>query len=65
MSLPRAGVLSAIVSVVDNTDKEPNSADSVYLELGSLDSVDGLHPNWGRFALLTGDLVLITVHDDH
>lgn len=64
ISLPATGVLSAIVCVVDRSERDPASADEVTLELGGLDSTDGMHLNWGRFDLQPGDSVTITVHDD-
>ena len=64
MSLPEFGVLSALVCVVDRIEKEPGETDQVRLELGGLDSADGLHPQWGDFYLAAGDSVTITVHDD-
>lgn len=64
MSLPEAGVLTATVTVVDHSDRDTSSTDEVQLELGGLDSVDGRHPRWGKFDLVPGDTVRITVHDD-
>jgi len=64
MSLPEAGVLTATVTVVDHSDRDASSTDEVQLELGGLDSVDGRHPRWGKFDLVPGDTVRITVHDD-
>ena len=64
MSLPETGVLMACVSVIDNGNTQPVSTDSVQLELDGLDSTDGRHPSWGRFNLVCGESVVITVHDD-
>ena len=64
MSLPEAGVLTAMVTVVDHGDRDTSSSDEVQLELGGVDSVDGQHPRWGKFDLVPGDTVRITVHDD-
>lgn len=64
MSLPESGVLSAIVSVLDRNDREPDTDDEVRLHLGGLDSSDGLHPQWGDFDLVPGDEVTISVFDD-
>ncbi len=64
MSLPAAGVLSAIVTVLDRTDKEPDSTDELCLHLGGLDSTDGMHPHWGDYDLQPGDRITISIHDD-
>lgn len=64
MSLPESGVLSAIVSVFDSKDKDPDADDELRLHLGGLDSVDGLHPHWGDYDLVAGDEITISVHDD-
>ena len=64
MSLPATGVLSAVVSVVDRRDKEPNSDEELVLHLGGLDSTDGLHPQWGDYDLAPGDVITISIHDD-
>lgn len=64
MSLPKAGVISAIISCVDRSDKETKSPEEVTLHLGGLDSTDGKHPQWGEFALSPGDKVVISIHDD-
>ena len=64
MSLPESGVLSAIVSVHDRRDKEPEAEDELRLHLGGLDSTDGMHPQWGDYDLVPGDEVTISVHDD-
>jgi hypothetical protein len=64
MSLPEFGVLSAIISVVDRTNKGPNEIESTRLELGGLDSTDGKHPSWGTFDLDVGDSVTISIHGD-
>jgi hypothetical protein len=49
MSLPAVGVLSAIVTVRDRSDREPDTDDTVELSLGSLDVTDNKHPRWGNF----------------
>ena len=64
MSLPESGVLSAIVSVLDRQDKEPDTEDELRLHLGGLDSTDGLHPYWGDYDLVPGDEITISVFDD-
>ena len=64
MSLPESGVLSAIVSILDRKDKVPLAEDEVRLQLGGLDSTDGMHPHWGDFELSPGDKVTISIHDD-
>jgi hypothetical protein len=64
MSLPAAGVLTACITVVDKSDREPDRVDEVQLELGGLDPIDNKHPCWGRFDLVCGDSVVIAVHDD-
>ncbi len=64
MSLPDAGVLSAMVTVVDQSDRDATSTDEVHLELGGLDFVDGRHPRWGKFNLVPGETVRITLHND-
>ena len=64
MSLPAGGVLSAIVTVADRSDREPGTDDRVDLYLGGLDATDNKHPRWGNFDLSVGDTITITVHGD-
>ena len=64
MSLAEHGVLSAIISVVDNDASSLNPGERVELQLGGLDAVERDHPDWGNFDLNTGDTVTITIHDD-
>lgn len=64
MSLPESGVLSAIVSVLDRGGKEVEADELLKLQLGGLDSTDGMHPHWGDYDLVPGDEVTISIHDD-
>lgn len=64
MSLPESGVLSAIVTIQDLRHRQAEADDIVRLQLGGLDSTDGLHPHWGDYDLVPGDEVTISVHDD-
>jgi hypothetical protein len=64
MSLPGAGNMSAILTVVDGSDVRPGDDDDVFLSLGGLDSTTGRHVRWGHVDLEPGDIVRITVHDD-
>ena len=62
MTLSAFGVLSAIVSVVDRVNKEPNETERVQLELGGLENQT--HLKWGTFNLVPGDLIEIQILDD-
>lgn len=64
MSLPASGVLSAIVTIQDLAHKEAEADDVLRLQLGGLDSTDGMHPHWGDYDLVPGDEIRISVHDD-
>ena len=64
MSLPAAGVLSAILTVTDRTDQEPEGEDKIKLSLSGLDATDSRHPRWGNFKLSVGETVTITIHGD-
>jgi hypothetical protein len=64
MSLPQAGVLTAMVTVADRSNRDPDAEDEVLLELRGLDATDEKHPDWGTFDLVPGDTVVISVHDD-
>lgn len=64
ISLPGAGVLSAIISVVDNRDDRPGEEDDASLRLGGLDSTTNEHLEWDRVTLNPGDIIEIVIHDD-
>ena len=64
MSLADHGVLTAIISVVDNDDSSLNPGERIELQLGGLDAAERNHPDWGSFDLDSGDTVAVTIHDD-
>ncbi len=64
ISLPGAGVLSAIFTVVDKTDDRPGEEDDASLQLGGLDSTTNEHIEWDRVTLCPGDIIQIAIHDD-